>query len=233
MTNVKPPIAVCVKSIKGFARLALALTDSPTLLWRFKYKAKIYLGTFSVYMSWKSDIPLFTYITLNEPGAPFLAYKADSDKEECFFTDNVEDTRYVFAPIIDLKVPSTLFKHALEKKWPHPENPLPIELENLYSLMRLLYLISSKDLTFFPVWYFKRGKVNILGVCVPFEHYYEANALPVFFYVKMKKPPEGSFLRYATSRLSGESWEYSSSTGDMKYFYAKIIEVDDMPLLSR
>ncbi|MFQ5761547.1 MAG: hypothetical protein ACE5PO_00795 [Candidatus Bathyarchaeia archaeon] len=230
MGNPKPPIAVKVRSIRDFGRLTLSLTDSPPLLWHFKLDRKQYLGAFSVYMSWKGDIPVLSYITLRENPGPFLAYKADGESEECFFSNNIDDTRYVFGPVVNMRKPPALFKESVTGKFPSPQKPLTVELENTESLLRLLYLISAKEYTSFPVWYFERKSKRIMGVVVPFEHYYESNALPVFFYLQLKKPPEGPFLRYFTSKGHGESYGYSNTAGEVKYFYAKIVNVEDMPL---
>jgi hypothetical protein len=226
----KPPVAVRVKSLDDFTRLALALTDSPPLLWQFKYEKKYILSAFTVYMSWKGDIPLLAYIPLRKKPSSFLAYRSNGEGEECLFTDNIEDTRYVYAPIIKLREAPQFFKASLQGKFPHPPQPLGVELDSLYSLMRLLYLVSSKEYMAFPIWHFRRHGRRILGVCIPFEHYYESNALPVFFYIRVGRASHEPFLRYLTSRSGGESISYSRSTGDPKFFYAKIIDVEDMPL---
>ena len=229
MGNPKPPVAVYIKDFNSFARFALALTDSPPLLWCFKHNRKIFLGAFTVYMSWKGDVPIFAYVKLKEKPGPFLAYKSDLEKEEYYFTDNIEDTRYVYAPIITLKEPPKIFIESLEKKPPSFKKPMGIKLDSLHSMMRLLYLVSSREFTSFPVWRFKKKRKYILGVCIPFEHYYESNALPVFFYVNLRKPPLEPFLKYHTSRFGGENLEYSKNTSDTKFFYAKIIDVKEMP----
>jgi len=226
----KPPVVVNIKNFESFCRLALALTDSPPLLWYFKHNRKRFLGTFSVYMSWKGDIPIFAYIKIKEKPGPFLAYKSDLEKEEFMFTHDVEDTKYAHAPIIMLKEPPKMFREALDKKPPSFKKPLGIELDNLKSMVRLLYLISIKEYMSFPIWRFRKNGRYILGVCIPFEHYYEANALPVFFYVKERHPPLEPFLRYSTSKVGGEILEYSKNTTDTKFFYAKIIDVKEMPL---
>jgi len=231
--TAKPPMALHVKDLLSFARLALSLTDSPPLLWHFKHEGADYLGTFSVYMSWKGDIPLFALIKLDQRPGAFLAYKSDMDREECFFTDNIDDTRYGYAPVIDIRHTPDLFKQTIKGQWPEAQKPLAVQLENQQSLMRLLFLIFSKEYNAFPVWHFQRSKRHILGVCVPFEHYYEANALPVFFYLASAKPPNGPFFKYATSKVTGETLEFSRATNDTKYFYAKIIDVEDMPLFPR
>ncbi|MEM3736890.1 MAG: hypothetical protein QXJ75_02190 [Candidatus Bathyarchaeia archaeon] len=229
MRNVKPPVGVKVKSLESFARLSLAIVDSPPLLWHFKYENEHYLGVFSVYMFWKGDIPLFAYIPLKDNPGAFLAYRSDGG-EECLFTDSFEDTRYVYAPVITLKDAPDIFRESLMGKRPTLQKPLTVELDNLYSMMRLLFLVSTKEYTSFPIWHFKRGGDLLLGVCIPFEHFYEANALPVFFYLRLKSEPRGPFLRYMTAKTKGETLEYARSTGDTKFFYAKIIDVEDMPL---
>ncbi len=230
--KIKPPITVKVKNLGSLARLSLALTESPPLLWNFKYNRQNFLGIFSVYMSWRGDLPIFAYIKSKNRVGSFLAYKCDLEKEEYMFANNIDDTRYYYAPIIKLKDVPKIFKEALEKKHFSFEKPLAMELDSLYSLSRLLYLISMKEFTSFPIWRFKKDNKYILGVCIPFEHYYDANALPVFFFIKFSRVPLEPFLRYGTSKIEGEALEYSKTAGDAKFFYAKIIDVEDMPLFS-
>lgn len=230
--KIKPPIAVKVKNFSSFARLSLALTESPPLLWNFKHKGQNFLGIFSVYMSWRGDLPLFAYIRIRGHINSFLAYKCDLEQEEYMFANNIDDTRYFYAPIIKLKEAPKMFESLLEKKPPSFDKPLSIELDSLYSLTRLLYLISMKELTSFPVWRFKKDKKYILGACIPFEHYYDASALPIFFFTKFSRLPSEPFIKYGTSKVEGETLEYSKITGDTKFFYVKIIDVEDMPLFS-
>lgn len=62
----------------------------------------------------------------------------------------------------------------------------------------------------------------------PFYDYYEANALPVFVYVEEEDEIPGGFLRYITS--SGkEDVSFTNYITDMKYFYARIINLVEMP----
>lgn len=229
----KPPVGVHVSDLQSFARLALSLTDSPPLLWHFKHGRRHVVGTFSVYMYWRGDIPLFTYIWTKKAPEPFLAYRSEAEKEEAFFTNNIEDPKYIYSPLIDLKEPPSILTECLDGKWPSPQKPLVVELNDLSSVARLLFLITSKEYTAFPIWHFKRDRHHYLGVCIPFEHYYEANALPVFFYVKARRNPEGPFLRYITSKVGGENLGYTKSTSETKYFYAKIVDVKDMPLFPK
>jgi hypothetical protein len=78
-----------------------------------------------------------------------------------------------------------------------------------------------------------RGRKHIIGTCIPFEHYYEADALPVFFYVSQDEAPEKSFIKYIAIKPSGEKVEYSNNTSDAKYFYAKLVDVKDMPIFPK
>ena len=228
--RIKPPIAIKIKNFSSFARFSLALNETPPLLWNFKHKGQNYLGLFSIYMAWRGDLPLFAYINVKSRIDSFLAYKSDLEEEEYMFTNNFDDTRYFYAPIIRLKDPPRMFIDPLEKKQPSFDKPLEIELDSLYSLSRILYLSSVKEFTSFPIWRFKRGKKYVLGTCIPFDHYYEGGALPIFFYIKFSRPPRESFLKYTTSKMEGELLDYSQTTGDAKFFYAKIIDVEDMPL---
>jgi hypothetical protein len=229
----KPPVALKVQNLENLTRLALALTDSPPPMWQFKHKGKLILGTFSVYMSWKGDIPLFAFTALKRRAGAFLAYRNDLEREECIFTDNIEDTRYIYSPIINFKSAPAIFRNSLDGKWSYPHRPVTVELENLNSLMRLLFLISTKDYISFPIWRFKNKGNRILGVCIPFEHYYDANALPVFFYIKEGKPSSAPFVKYTTSKIGGETVEYSRTADNAKFFYVKIIDVDEMPLFPK
>jgi hypothetical protein len=74
-----------------------------------------------------------------------------------------------------------------------------------------------------------------VGTCIPFEHYYEADALPVFFYVSLDEPPEHDqgFVKYIAIKPIGEKLDYVSNTSDAKCFYAKIINVHDMPIFPK
>ena len=227
--RIKSPIAVKVKNFSSFARFSLALNETPPLLWNFKHKGQNYLGLFSVYMAWRGDLPLFAYIKVGSRINSFLAYKSDLEKEEYMFTNNFDDTRYLFAPIIRLKDTPRMFIDPLDKQASF-DKPLGIELDSLYSLSRILYLSLVKEFTSFPIWRFKRDKKYVLGSCIPFDHFYDGGTLPIFFYVKFSRPPLEPFLKYTTSKIEGELLDYSQTTGDAKFFYAKIIDVEDMPL---
>jgi hypothetical protein len=85
----------------------------------------------------------------------------------------------------------------------------------------------------FPLWHFVRGDRHILGNCIPFEHYYDSDALPVFFYTATMSPPTGPFLKYLAAKPHGERLEFTNAATDAKYFYTKVIDVIDFPLFPK
>jgi hypothetical protein len=234
MESVKPPVSVPVTSMLSFARLALALTEGSQILWYFKHQGKHVLGLFTAYMYWDGDIPILAYTISDSPPKPFLAYRSDSAKgEEWMFSDEAGDTRYRYASFVELKNIPLAFSQSLEGKFPELSHPMLAEVEDLKSIARILLPLSIREGTLFPLWHFVRGKKHIIGTCIPFEHYYEADALPVFFYVSQDNPPEQGFVKYIAIKPNGERVEYSSNTNDAKYFYAKIIDVKDMPIFPK
>ncbi len=234
MESVKPPVPVRVVDMVSFARLALALTEGSQILWYFKHKGKHVLGLFTAYMYWEGDLPILAYTTSDAPPKAFLAYRSDSLKgEEWMFTDEAGDTRYRYASFVDLKTIPEAFAQSLEGKSPELPSPMLAEVENLKSIARILLPLSLREGTLFPLWHFMREKKHIVGTCIPFEHYYEADALPVFFYVTLDDVPEQGFIKYIAMKPTGEKVEFSNNTNDAKYFYAKVVKVQDMPIFPK
>ena len=234
MESVKPPVPVHVLNMLGFARLALALTEGSQILWHFKHKDKHVLGLFTAYMYWDGDLPILAYTISDSPPKAFLAYRSDSAKgEEWMFSDEVGDTRFRYASLVDLKTIPEAFAESLEGKYPEVAHPLLAEVEDVRSIARILLPLSLREGTLFPLWHFERGKKHIMGTCIPFEHYYEADALPVFFYVSLDEPPKDGFIKYIAVKPAGEKVEYVNSTSDSKYFYAKVVSVRDMPIFPK
>lgn len=229
METLKPPMPVHVLDIQNFARLALALTEGSQLLWNFKHKDKNVLALFTAYMYWSGDLPIFAYTHSDQEPKPFLAYRSDSVKgEEHIFTSDADDTRYKYASFINLKSLPKPFMDALDGEYPDPAEPMLAEVQNLESIIRILVPLSLREGTVFPLWHFERNGKHIVGTCIPFEHYYEADALPVFFYVALDEAPAKPFIRYTASKSSGEKVDFADSTADAKFFYAKIVHVDDL-----
>jgi hypothetical protein len=234
MESLKPPVPVHVVDMLSFARLALALTEGSQILWYLKYEGKHVLGLFTAYMYWDGDLPILAYTVSDAPPKPFLAYRSDSPKgEEWMFSDDAGDTRYRYASFVELKSVPEAFRQSLEGKFPDVARPLLAEVENIRSIARILLPLSLREGTLFPLWHFARGSKHIVGTCIPFEHYYEADALPVFFYVSLDDPPPDGFIKYIAVKPTGEKAEFSNNTSDAKYFYAKLIRVDDMPIFPK
>jgi hypothetical protein len=228
----KPPIPVKVLDMKSLARLALAFSEGSQILWSLPYRGRSALCFFTAYMYWNGDLPLLAYFIDEKPNKPFLAYRSDGPTgEEWFYVDNIEDTRYRYASIVSVKETPKPFEASLDGEYPRPPKPLMMRVEDLSSIVRVLAPLSMREGTVFPVWHFQDKGEHRIGVVIPFEHYYEADALPIFFYVTSEDPPQGPFLRYSASRHVGEKLEYASNTSDAKYFYAKLVDVDGLPFL--
>jgi hypothetical protein len=45
----------------------------------------------------------------------------------------------------------------------------------------------------------------------------------------MDEPPKAPFIKYCISKPKGEELSFSENTIDAKYFYAKIVSVEDLP----
>jgi hypothetical protein len=234
MESIKPPVPVPVTDMFSFARLALALTEGSQILWYFKHEGQHVLGLFTAYMYWEGDIPILAYTVSDSPPKAFLAYRSDAPKgEEWVFSEDAGDTRYRYASFVELKNIPAAFSESLEGKFPELSHPMLAEVEDLKSIARILLPLSLREGTLFPLWHFVRGKKHIIGTCIPFEHYYEADALPVFFYVSQDEPPQQGFIKYIAVKPTGEKIEYSNNTSDARFFYAKIIHVRDMPIFPK
>jgi hypothetical protein len=234
MESLKPPVPVHVSDMLSFARLALALTEGSQIVWYLKHKGKHVLGLFTAYMYWEGDLPILAYAISEAPPKPFLAYRSDSAKgEEWMFSDEAGDTRFRYASLVELKGVPEAFSESLEGKFPDVAHPLLAEVEDIRSIARILLPLSLREGTLFPLWHFTRGKKHIIGTCIPFEHYYEADSLPVFFYVSLDDPSPDGFVKYIAVKPTGEKVEFSNNTNDAKYFYAKVVRVDDMPIFPK
>ncbi len=234
MESVKPPVPVHVTDMVSFARLALALTEGSQILWYFKHQGKHVVGLFTAYMYWDGDLPILAYTVSDAPPKAFLAYRSDSLKgEEWMFTNEAGDTRYRYASFVELKNIPEAFSESLEGRFPDVSTPMLAEVENIKSIARILLPLSIREGTLFPLWHFTRGKNHIIGTCIPFEHYYEADALPVFFYVSQNESPQQGFIKYIAVKPDGEKVDYSNNTSDAKFFYAKIVGVKDMPIFPK
>ena len=229
--QIKAPVPVEVKDIQNFARLALSLTDGSPILWRLEHKGRNLICLFTAYMYWKGDIPILAYAEADGAKKPFLAYRINSPKgEEWTFTDDADDTRYKYASTVKVKNIPDAFRMSLEGAFPKPPDPVIAEVEDLTSLARVLLTLSMREGTVFPLWHFQRNSHHILGTVIPFEHYYDADALPVFFHTRSQSAPSGAFLRYSVQKTTGEKADFVNIPQDAKSFHAKIVDVKDLPI---
>jgi hypothetical protein len=231
---VKPPIPIKVRDLRNFARLVLALTDGNQVVWSITRGFRRFLAFFTAYMYWNGDLPILAYVdvTSEERVKPFLAYRSDAPTgEETRFLACMDDPKYKYASLIELEECPEPFSKALEERIEPLHPPLRVLVKDGRSIMRLLLAITLREGTNFPIWHFERRGSTIMGTFIPFEHYYESDALPMFIYYISEAPPMGGFLKYQSSETKDEQLTYSDNTRDVKYFYAKIVSVEELPFL--
>lgn len=225
----KPPIAIQVVDLLNLARLAISRTDVQPLYWTFTKNGKRIVGHLSSIPYWRGNLPIFAYTYVDEEPKGYIAY-TNLGREEVFLTNSSDDTKYAYGPIIETADEPELISKALGRKKQLAEKPLTIKTKDLNSLMRVLVMMSDASVSP-PLWHFEtEQKQHILGLIVPFFDYYEANALPVFFYFESTEPPETPFIRYLASN-SREEISYTPYVSDMKYFYGRVVTVNNMPFL--
>lgn len=225
----RPPIAVEIADLLNLSRLAMGRSDYHPLLWAFKKGGKMILGYLSSIPYWKGNLPIFAYTYMKEKPKGYLAYTS-LGQETAFFTDNSEDTRYSYAAVVETLEEPRLISDAFKAGNKLFKKPVMVRASDLKSLMRVL-IIMSDDASSPPIWHFGSEGTHILGIITPFFDYYEANALPVFFYIEVEEKPPTSFIRYSsTSR--GEEISFVSHVDQLKYFYGRIVTVNSMPFYS-
>ncbi|MCL7383126.1 MAG: hypothetical protein LZ174_02370 [Thaumarchaeota archaeon] len=222
----KPPVAIQVVDLINLARLAMSRTDVQPLYWTFIRNGKRMIGHLSSIPYWRGNLPIFAYTYIDEEPKGYVAY-TNIGKEEVFFTSSSDDTKYAYGPVIETESEPELITKALNRKKQLAEKPLTIKTKDLTSLMRVLVMMSDASVSP-PLWHFFKDGKHILGLIVPFFDYYEANALPVFFYFESLEPPATPFIKYLASN-SREEVSYTSYVSDMKYFYGRIVTVNNMP----
>lgn len=225
----KPPIAIQTADLLNLARFAMSRTDIQPLYWTFIRNGKRIIGHLSSIPYWRGNLPIFAYTYVDKELKGYIAYTSIG-REEVFFTNSSDDAKYAYGPIIETADEPELISKALDRKKQLTEKPLTIKTKDLNSLMRVLVMMSDASVSP-PLWHFmKDRKHHILGLIVPFFDYYEANALPVFFYFESLEPPPTPFIKYLASN-SKEEISYTPYISDMKYFYGRIVTVNNMPFL--
>ena len=228
---VDPPIPIRVQTTLDLARLVLALVEDATQLWFFKVGRRSFIGTMLSYTYWGGDLPIFAYARIDSPPSAFLAYRSGGEREEHFFSNEAEDPKYKYALVVHLKKPPRIFVEAVEGRYNLPPAPVIAEVDDVASLARALLSASARDGVQYPIWHFRRNGVDILGACIPFEHYYNADALPIFYFARLRSPPSGPFIKYRASKPKGEEVSFSKNTVDARCLYLKIVSVEDLPIV--
>ena len=226
----KPPIALETLDLLNLARLAMSRVDLQPLFWSFTYRGRRVLGHLSSIPYWRGNLPIFAYTYLDEEPKGYVAYTS-LGVEKAFFTKSSDDTRYLYGPIVEIEKAPELISRALSSGKGLREKPIPVKAKNLESLLRVLTIMSDNVVSP-PLWHYKAGgRKHILGVIAPFYDYYEANALPIFFYIESDEKPPSPFIKY---QAIGEREEvlYADSISDMRYFYGRVVSVRNIPFLS-
>lgn len=227
-TSKKPPLALEVMNLLNLARLAMNRADAQPLFWAFKYRGKRILGSLLSMPYWRGSLPIFAYTEIEGEFDGYVAYTSIGT-EKVFLTNNSNNTRYVYGPVVELEEPPKIITRALSSKIGLREKPIAVKAKNLSSLIKVL-MIMSNDVVSPPIWHYEAGpERHVLGIITPFYDYYEANALPVFFYIESGGPP-APFIKYRASD-SGEELLYADSISDMKYFYGRVVTVKNIPFL--
>lgn len=224
--KVKPPIAIEVLDLLNLARLAMGRTDVQPLFWHFYWRGSSILGYLSSLPYWRGNLPIFAYTKLNVPVKAYLGY-VNIEKEDVILTDSNDDNKYMYGAIIETESEPPIIAGALSRSNRLKDVPVIIRVKNLNSLMRVLVILSDANSSP-PLWYFEHGNKNFLGLIAPFFDYYDANALPVFFYIESYEKPSAPFIRYLPQK-DGEEISFTPYITDMKYFYGRVICVKKMP----
>jgi hypothetical protein len=231
--RVRPPIPVAVVDLKNLARLVLNRPDPDGLFWSFTLNGERIVGSLFLIPYWKGNLPLFCYARLEggeEPKA-FLAYRSIG-QEEAFFSNSGEDPRYVYGAIMDIESPPEFILRALKTRSVEPgAMPVMTRARNMNVLIRTMLILAEEGASP-PIWSFRDKDASILGVITPVFDYYDVNALPVFLYVERGEDPSGGFLRYMTQNGREEA-AFVDSVSEMKYFYARVVRLNEMPLWRR
>ncbi|PUA31145.1 MAG: hypothetical protein B9J98_07580 [Candidatus Terraquivivens tikiterensis] len=227
--KVKPPVAIEVSDILNLARLAMSRVDVQPLFWYFKWKRQPILGYLSSIPYWYGNLPIFAYTKLNCSLKGYIAYMS-VEREEVVLTDSNDDNRYMYGAVVETEDEPPFIMEALSGRSKLKENPVIIKAGNINSLIRMLMILSDTNSSP-PLWYFEFKGKHLLGLIAPFFDYYDANALPVFFYVESDTKPPASFIRYISLK-TGEEISYVPCISDMKYFYGRIVNVKSMPFFT-
>jgi len=107
------------------------------------------------------------------------------------------------------------------------EKVINIKLKNLKDLGRFAYSLISTGQTSYIIHYKKSGK-NIYGILMIFRDYYKYYGIPMFYYISLDKPIEGTYLLVKVDD-TGEIVKPSKSSRP-GWIHIPIIELEKEPI---
>ncbi len=107
------------------------------------------------------------------------------------------------------------------------EKVVNIKLKDLKDLGRFAYSLISSGQTSYIIHYRKSNK-NIYGILMIFRDYYKYYGIPLFYYISLDKPIEGTYLLIKVDDR-GENIETANSSRP-GWIHIPIIELDKEPV---
>ncbi|MEM3386962.1 MAG: hypothetical protein QXN08_04740 [Nitrososphaerales archaeon] len=214
------PIFVELLGIKELGRLCCALERAPMLVFAFNSKDEVKLA---VHLDTYFGNPIFYYVKSDKFGH-FLEYRNSAGLEDVRISNS--PTFLLYAPIVAVKnIPST-FGLAGEVKGIRKLSS--IEVVDLVSLAK----ISAYRLLFeeapMPIFAFKSDGGWVAGI---FARLDDSDESSIFFYCRLEKEPNGSFIRYSTK---ASEVSFTDKIEEHGYVYLKVIRLKaPHPLVSK
>jgi hypothetical protein len=176
---------------------------------------------------------MLTYLKMNEDNnEPFLAYRSDSTKgEEYKFTWDMDDRKFHYAVIVTFENCPPILQNSLRGIYDRPPPFIISSVKDAITLMRTLLITTMREEATYPLWYYNQNNKDIIGTFIPFENYYKTDPISLFIYFK-KNYPFNNFIKYEVSKKTKEKIEFVNNTRDTKYFYVKIILVEEFTPLN-
>jgi len=116
MGEIKPALTLKVKDLRNLVRLLITWTtgvirERTTNVLYFKQNNKHIYGAFTISLGYYElrGLPLFIWTEGNEPKGGFIKYRSQPN-EELEFSDNTDDPKYQYLPIIFLSEPPPFVK---------------------------------------------------------------------------------------------------------------------------
>ncbi len=173
----------------------------------------------------KVSIPMLFHTVVQELVKKYVVYTA-LEKEETRLSDHPETGRYVSYPIIHVDPPPRIMEKAITSK---PGRKLrgieKIRVKGLDSIMRLVSAMTDESFSP-PVWCYRSKNGYSLSVLYPVYEYYDSIALPFLYYIEIAQKPPAPFIAYSPT-LERESIRYTDSVSDTRYFYGRLVFLEN------